>query len=346
MRRFLIFITIFIAFAVPVQASEYTAPEVSDQAQEFMPEDTQSFSEGLWYVFKQALARLQPSMAEAASICLSLFAVVILVSILDTFSESASPITRLVGTLVIALLLIKPSNAMISLATKTVASISDYGKLLLPVMTATLASQGGTSTSATLYTATAMMDSVLSSAITKIMIPMVYIYLCLCVINALCDVEHVKNLKHFMKWSMTWFLKIVLYIFTGYLAITRVVSGTVDASAMKAAKLTISGAVPVVGGILSDASEAILVSAGLVKSAVGVYGLLAVIAILIGPFIRIGCQYLLLKATAGICGAIGSKKVSSLIADFSGAMGMLMAMSCSAGALFFISTVCFMKGVS
>ena len=74
-------------------------------------------------------------------------------------------------------------------------------------------------------------------------------------------------------------MKIVLYAFTGYIGFTGVVSGTTDAMAMKAAKLTISGAVPVVGGILSDASEAVLVSAGIMKNAAGVYGILAVLAI-------------------------------------------------------------------
>ncbi len=346
MRRWLILILISIWLVIPVNAVEYTAPEVPDDAQEFLPEDTQSFSEGLWYIVKQALVKFQPSVAEASGVCLSLICVVILGAFLRNFSDSASHVIRLVTTLMMALFMLKPSNALISLGAKTIQSISEYGKLLLPVMTGALAAQGGTSSSAALYTATALIDSVLMSAIGKVMIPMLYIYLCLCIANCVTSQSFIKNLKDFHKWSMTWFLKIVLYIFTGYIAVTGVVSGTVDAAAIKATKLAISGAVPVVGGIISDASEAILVSAGLVKSAVGVYGLLAIIAILIGPMVQIGSQYLLLKATSGVCAAIDSKEASSLISDFSGAMGMVMAMSCTVGLLFLISTVCFMKGVS
>ena len=138
----------------------------------------------------------------------------------------------------------------------------------------------------------------------------------------------------------------MLYVFSAYMGITGVVSGSVDAASIKATKLAISGAVPVVGGILSDASEALLVGAGVIKSAVGVYGLLAILATWIGPFLQIGCQYLLLKATAALCGVIGAKETTGLITDFSGAMGMLLAMTGTTCLLLLISTVCFMKGVA
>ena len=97
---------------------------------------------------------------------------------------------------------------------------------------------------------------------------------------------------------------------------------------------------------MSDASEAVLVSAGMVKSAAGVYGLIAIAAIAIGPFLRIGVQYLLLKLTAAVCAVFSGKRISGLVADFSSAMGLLLAMTGAVCLLIMISVVCFMKGVS
>jgi stage III sporulation protein AE len=154
-----------------------------------------------------------------------------------------------------------------------------------------------------------------------------------------------RELKKFVKWLTTWSIKIVLYIFTGYMGITGVVSGTTDAAALKAAKLTISGMVPVVGGILSDASESVLVGAGVMKTAAGMYGTLAMLAICAEPFLKIGVQYLMLKATAALCGIFGSKALSNLVQDFSSALGILLGMTGSACLMLLISTVCFMKGV-
>ena len=173
---------------------------------------------------------------------------------------------------------------------------------------------------------------------------MLYIYLCLSVANSALGQEMLETLRRFVKWLMTWSLKLVLYTFTGYIGITGVVSGTADAAAIKATKLTISGVVPVVGGILSEASETILVSAGVMKSAAGIYGLLAILALWIGPFLEIGVQYLLLKMTSAVCGVFGVKHSAAIISDFSGAMGFLLAMTGTVCLLLLIGVVCFMKG--
>ena len=100
-----------------------------------------------------------------------------------------------------------------------------------------------------------------------------------------------------------------------------------------------------VGGSLSDASEAVILGAGVMKNAAGIYGLLVVIAIWITPFLQLGVQYLLLKLTAALCSVFGVKEASGLIDDFSTAMGLLLAMTGAVSFLMLISTICFMKGM-
>lgn len=345
MKKIALLIGMVLLLAMPVSAMEFTAPEAPQTAQQLMPEEPQTFGEGLWQVVKSAVSLIQPAIAEAAKACLTVTAVVLLISLLQTLPGPSSRIVTLCGTAAIGAALLQPSNALIKLGVQTIEGLSEYGKLLLPVMTAAMAAQGGTTTSAALYTGTAFFDAVLSSFLSKLLVPMIYLFLCLAVANSAIGEEILKKFRDLIKWLMTWGLKIILYVFTGYMGITGVVSGSADAAAVKAAKLTISGAVPVVGSILSDASETILVSAGIMKSAVGVYGLLAILAAWIGPFIRLAVQYLLLKATAAVCGVFGSKEASVLINDFSTAMGMLLAMTGAVCLMLLISTVCFMKGV-
>ena len=177
------------------------------------------------------------------------------------------------------------------------------------------------------------------------MAPLIYLYLAFGIGNAALGTEILKRFQDTIKSIMTWSLKTILYIFTAYISITGVISGTTDAAALKAAKLTISSVVPVVGGILSDASETILVSAGMVKNAAGIYGLFAILAIWIGPFLRIGCHYLMLKGMGALCGIFSGKNTSGLIESFSVAMGHLLAMTGSVCLMLLVSTICFMKGV-
>lgn len=346
MRKLIILAVILCLIPAKTFAMEFSAPQAPAAAEKYMPEETSSFGEDLWYVICSALSHIQPSITEAVRISLSLIAITLLISMLQTVSGSAKQIVHLVSTLAIGMLLIQPSSALLQLGLQTVRELSEYGKLLIPVMTTAMAAQGATASSAALYTATAFFNTLLTSGITNIIVPLLYIHLVLCIANNAIGNEMLLHLTNGAKNLMTWCLKTSLYLFSGFITITGVVSGAADASAVKAAKLVISSFVPVVGKIISDASETILVSAGVMKSAAGVYGILAIIAIFIGPFLKIAIQYLILKITAAICSVFGTKSAVSLIQDFSGIMGFILAITGTVCLLLLISTVCLMKGIT
>ena len=343
--RLMLIVLLVLSLAMPVSAADITAPTVPESGRDLMPQDGTSFGDGLWQICCRGLAKIRPDIAEGAKISLCIIAAVVMLSILSAFPGMMEKCCDLVGAVCIAGLLLGSANSLIRLGTDTVEEISQYGKLLLPVMTTALAAQGGLTTSASLYVGTAAFDTLLSGVIASVLVPMVYIYLALAGANAAIGDDLLKKLRDFLKWLMTWVLKTVLYVFTGYMGITGVVSGTTDAAALKAAKLTISGVVPVVGGILSDASEAVLVSAGVVKNAAGIYGIFAVLALIAEPFFRIGVHYLILKFTAAVCGIFASKRITELIGDFTSVMGLLLAMTGTVCLLILISTVCFLRGV-
>lgn len=343
MRRLLAAFILLSFFCINVGAAEYTAPLVPDSGQSLMP-DQKTFGEGLWEMMSKAFSYINPDIQEALKICASIAATVMLVCLIQTCSDQGEQVCELAGVAAIALLLLGNANSMIKLSSETVTEISEYGKLLLPVLTASLAAQGGVTTSASLYAGTVVFNAVISTFISQVLRPLVYCFLVLAVASAAVGEGLLKNMRDLIKSFSGWCLKTLLIIFTTYMSITGVISGTTDAAALKAAKVTISSFVPVVGNILSDASEAVLVSAGLAKNAAGIYGIFAVLAVFLVPFLRIGVHYLLLKLTFALCGIMGSKRMGEVIGDFSSAMGMLLAMTGSMCLIQLISTVCFLKG--
>lgn len=346
MRKLVILAAVLFSFALRAEAMDFTAPAAPDSVAQMVPEEADSFAQGLWNVVRAAIESMDGSLHEAGRACVGVGASVLLCAMARQAAPKMSVKSiDLACTAAVAGTLLSPSASLISLGTQTVESMSEYGKLLLPVMTGAMAAQGGTTSSAALYAGTAFFDSVLAVLIQKLMTPMLWIFLCLAIACSALGEQLLEKLKELVRWSMTWIIRAVLYLFTGYLTVTGVVSGSADAAALKAAKITISGAVPVVGGILSDASEAVLVSAGLMRSAAGIYGLLTILALMSAPIMRIGVQYLILKAVSAVCACFQRDGVGKLLGDFSAAMGLLMAMVCTQTVLLLISTVCLMKGV-
>lgn len=338
-------LTLLLVLPVQARAVTITAPTVPPAGVESMPETTDSFAEGLWELLQKALETLQPGLREAAKSSLSVVAAVLMAAVLQMGAPQRGRLVELATVGAVAAMLLEHTHCLIRLGMETVQELSQYGKLLLPVMAAALAAQGGAGTSVALYGGTAVFDAVLSSLIARILAPVLYLFLALATACGALGEETLRKMRDMVKSFVSWCLKTLLTIFTTYMSITGVVSGTTDAAALKAAKVTISSVVPVVGGILSDASEAVLVSIGLMKNTAGIYGILAAMAVLLTPFLRIGTQYLMLKATAAVCGMFGSKAVVDVIGDFSTAMGLLLAMTGSVCLMLLISTVCFLKGV-
>lgn len=344
--KIILVILLILNMKLPAQAIEITAPSVSGEAETLMPGEMPSFGEGLLYILETAIKAVRPELVNSCRLCVSVVGIAMLVSVLNVFSGKVHALVNMAGVLGVGALLLGTANTLIYTASETVQEISDYGKLLLPVMTATVAAQGGTASSAALYIGTAFFDTLLGTIISALLVPLIYLFLSLLIGHCAIGEQVLKQLLDFLKWLITWSMKTILYVFTGYMSISGVIAGGTDKAALKVAKLTISGAVPVVGGIMSDASETVLLSAAVVKNSVGIYGLLAVVAILILPFLRVGILYMLLKVTGAVCSVFSSKKISDLLDGFSSAMGFLLGMTGTMSLLFLISIVCFLKGVS
>lgn len=346
MRRVLIFVFLGILLALPVRAMEFEAPPPPKAAAELLPKEADSFGEGLWNVLREGAQFLMPSLTEAAGCCLRVLAAVLLTAMAGQFAPGLAPgALELCGTAAVAVLLLEPSAALMELGARTVRELQDYGKLLAGVLASALAARGGVTASAALYAGTAFFHAALGAVATAVFLPMLWMYLALSIADGALGDKLLSKLKALLRWLMEWALKLTLYVFTGYMTITGVVSGTADAAAAKAARIAISGAVPVVGGILSDAADTVLLSASALGSGAGIWGMLTVIAVFCAPALRLGCQYLLLKITAAVGESLGGLRCSGLAEDFAGAMGLLLALVSAQTVLLLISAVCFLRGM-
>ena len=73
------------------------------------------------------------------------------------------------------------------------------------------------------------------------------------------------------------------------------------------------------------------------EGAIGVFGLLGVLAACLGPFVRLGVQYLLYKLTAFLAGMTAAPELAKLIDALGGVFGLMLGMTGSCALLLLIS---------
>lgn len=337
------------------QAEQFGMGNLEDSltgdAAELMPDISPtapgSLGDGLGTIVANALPKAGSLLRAGLRTAVSMMAVVILCSMVTQmetrFSKNA---VLLAGTLGITLLSVSSLQTMVGLGRDTLQQLQSFTALLLPVLASATAASGGITTASVLQVTTVFVTNVLITLINHLLIPILYAFLAVSAANAVLGNQTLKRLRDLGKWILTNGLKLTVFLFTGYLSLSGVIAGVGDQAAVKAAKLAVSSMVPVVGGMISDASETVLAGASVLRSAAGVFGMLAVVAICLMPLVRLAIQNLLLKITAALCSTVGEKPLVDLIESVSDAMGFLMGMTGACGFMLLISCVCAVKAVT
>ena len=246
---------------------------------------------------------------------------------------------QVAGVAAITALSLSDVTAMIGLGRETIGRMEVFSRTLLPAMAVVSALTGHLNAAAARQSITVLFSEFLVLAMDRLLIPMVYCYVAVSCAQAVIGNEGLRRLSGMIKWGITSFLTGMLLIFVGYLTASGVIAGSVDAAKIKAAKMAISRAVPVVGGVLADASETVLAGAGILKSTVGVVGLLVVLAICVTPFLHLAAQYLIYKGVCAFTAVVANSQVCGVIDAIGSAFGLVLGMTGAAALILLVSLV-------
>jgi stage III sporulation protein AE len=252
-------------------------------------------------------------------------------------STSGLDLTAIVGALGVTAVSAADLSSLMGLGKELISQLSAFSNLLMPTVASAVAACGAPSGAAARQMATLLFSNVLTTVIDQLLMPLVYAYVAVSTAYAAVGNEGLQQLADLIRWVVTATLTGLLLAFTGYLTIAGAAAGSADAVAMKATKTAISGLVPVVGGILSDATETVLAGAGVLRSTLGVFGALAILAFCLVPFLTLGLHYLVYKGTAVLAAALFRGRVAGLISRLGGAFGLVLGMAGSCAFLLLIS---------
>ena len=346
MRQILIFFCLALLCLVPCGGDELQVSgldELMEQAEDYGVSEGTELDSGLSNLFSDALDQLGGLLRASMATALKLLAVVVLCALAESVQPARDKeglqAVEVAGALSITALTMTDMAAMIGLGRETIGRMDVFSQALLPVMAVLTAATGGVSTAAVHQGATVLFAQLLMTAMDKLLIPLVYAFVAVNCAWAAVGNPGLQKLAGLIKSAVSFLLTAFLLAFVGYLTASGAIAGSVDASAVKAAKLAISRAIPVVGSILADASETVLAGAGVLKGTVGVVGMLVVLAICLTPFLRLALQYLLYKVTAALCAAVAQPRLSQLIDAIGGAFGLVLGMTWAGALLLLVSLV-------
>ncbi|MDO4270746.1 MAG: hypothetical protein Q4C72_07455 [Eubacteriales bacterium] len=294
------------------------------------PETADDLAASMGRLLENAASDGRTALQSALHSLVCVAAVIILTAAARGFSAAAGGESNIwidmAGALGCAGVLLRDFTGVLALCRDTLEQISLFSATLQPVLATVLSVGGSAATATVLQVAAMVVFDLVIRLINTLLVPAACAYLAIIVVDAATGGEMLHGIADGIKSLTSGALKLILTLFTAYLTIAGGISGNVDRMTLKTAKFAVSGAVPVVGGVISDATETMLSGAALLKSSIGVFGMLCVTAICLVPFLRAGASYLCYRAGAAVLSPLCSGSLRQLLNGMGTGFGLLLGM--------------------
>ena len=321
------------------------AIEIPDSIHDFLPDELAQSVEredslllGGWsYLCTTVRDALSDVLRSGVRSCALLMLLALLCGAVEGLADGAgADAVRFVpyfGVLGASLLTAGDLTALIGLGAQTADELGVLGKMLIPTVAAAMAAGGCVGTASAWQVGTLLMSDMLLTVTRSVLLPLVYCYIALAAAGALLPKRGLDVLAGGVKKLLTWGACGVTLLFTAFLSVSNVLTGSADKAAVRAGSFILSNAVPVVGGILSEATETVLAGALALRGTVGTLGIFAVLAVCAVPLLRLSVQFLFYQAAAFLAAMAGSETLQKFIGRLAGAFTLVLALCASCAAI-------------
>ncbi len=219
-----------------------------------------------------------------------------------------------------------------------------FMQALLPVLLTLLVAVGGFASAAIFSPVILATLAIFGSLIKNIILPLFFFIAILGVVSNLTDRFKVTNLADLLKTAAMGLMGVFTTIFLGVLALQGVAGAVSDSVTYRTARFTVKTFVPMVGGMLSDALDAVISSSLLIKNALGIAGIGVIGAIMIIPLLKIVTLAFTYKLAGSLIQPVADGQMVDCLNGLGNSLFLVFAAVATAGLLFFF-TITIVVGV-
>lgn len=233
-------------------------------------------------------------------------------------SESVTVVANFVLMILLTSLAVQSFTVISALITTTISRMHDFIIALLPLLLSLMAMLGGIISASFFHPLIVTALYFIVILVDKIIIVFIFLSLILHLVSQMNQTFQLTKLGDLLRQIGLTLLFVSLTIFLTVLSAQGAITAVQDGLGIKTAKFVTNNFIPVVGRMLSEATDTILATTQVIKNGLGLFGLIFILLVVSLPIIKVaivGCFY---KLAAAIIQPIGDDQVVksiSIIAD-------------------------------
>lgn len=287
-------------------------------------------------VFDVLYEIFRSSLKEPFKCFLTITGVMALMALITNISRSPETVT-LIGASCVACFILVPLLSLITRSFSVLEALSVFTTSFSGVFCAVSSASGGVIEGASFLGLNVALNSLISLILSSISEPLCNVMCALSFLSCFNIKTFSERMSDLIKKAYVFLLGLLTTVFSGVSGIKAILGAGADTVATRGVKFLVGRSIPFVGGVVSESYQSVMASLALIKSTVGVFGILTVVIIVLPIIIElfIWCFMLSLISTMG--DILGSFKIQNLVLIFKDVLILLIATIIFSGLLFIIS---------
>ena len=261
---------------------------------------------------KKAELPIKSSVTVLIFILLSAF----LQSLKAESDDSVNMIYSTATALLVATVVLVKLTSTVSLASMAISVASNFVYAFIPVFCSIVVASGGITTGFSTNTTLLILAQGLSFISSNVFMPIVNCYLALGVTSSLRYELNLDKLLSSLKKIITTCISFVSGVFVSVLSVKTAVAGRADMLGLRSIRFAINSVVPVIGSSISEGLLSIQAYSSLIKSSVGIVGVMAVVLVFLPSIIEVVLWRISLTLCVIVSDIFGDKSVSAVLNAF------------------------------
>lgn len=261
---------------------------------------------------KKAELPIKSSVTVLVFILLSAF----LQSLKAESDDSVNMIYSTATALLVATVVLVKLTSTVSLASMAISVASNFVYVFIPVFCSIVVASGGITTGFSTNTTLLILAQGLSFISSNVFMPIVNCYLALGVTSSLRYELNLDKLLSSVKKIITTCISFVSGVFVSVLSVKTAVAGRADMLGLRSIRFAINSVVPVIGSSISEGLLSIQAYSSLIKSSVGIVGVMAVVLVFLPSIIEVVLWRISLTLCVIVSDVFGDKSVSAVLNAF------------------------------
>lgn len=234
--------------------------------------------------------------------------------------------------------LLVPLSALLQQAQETVDSVVVFMGSYVPVYAGVLAVSGSVTGAVSYQTILLTVIQLMTWLLRGAVLPLLLLSLGLGCAGAVTEGFPLQGISNGIHKTILWILGLLSTVFAGLLSLQQMVTAAGDTLSGRAVKFSLASFVPVVGGLVSEAYSTVVGCAGLLRSTVGAFGVVATVLVVAPPLVSCICWNLCLQLAATGAGLFRLAPLEVLCKTASGVVKVLIALLAVFALLMIVST--------